>query len=56
MLEDTGGRGRLVGARAFVTSSFLLADSGELTDNQLGLLFVGRDANASTGVTKEERL
>ena len=56
VLEVTGGRGRLVGARGYVTSNFLLADSGELTDHQLGLLFVGRDANASTAITKEERL
>lgn len=43
VLELTGGRGRLAGARGYVTSNFLLADSGELTDHQLGLLFVGRD-------------
>jgi hypothetical protein len=38
--EVTGGRGRLVGARGYVTSNFLLADSGELTDHHLGLLFL----------------
>jgi hypothetical protein len=40
--EVTGGRGRLAGARGFVTSNFLLFDSGELTDHQLGLLFLER--------------
>jgi len=40
VFEITGGRGRLEGARGFVTSNFLLADSGELTDRQLGLLFL----------------
>ena|SRR5438105_2046811 len=40
VLEVTGGRGRLAGARGFVTSNFLLADSGELTDHHLGLLFL----------------
>ena len=42
MLEVTGGRGRLAGARGFVTSNFLLADSGELTDHHIGLLFLER--------------
>ncbi len=41
VLEITGGWGRLAGASGFVTSNFLLADSGELTDHHLGLLFVG---------------
>jgi hypothetical protein len=44
ILEVTGGRGRLAGARGFVTSNFLLADSGEITDHHLGLLFVERPA------------
>lgn len=42
VFEITGGRGRLAGARGYVTSNFLLADSGELTDHHLGLLFVER--------------
>jgi len=44
VLEVTGGSGRLAGARGFVTSNFLLADTGELTDHHVGLLFVGRGA------------
>lgn len=55
VLEVTGGRGRLVGARGYVTSNFLLAENGELRDHQLGLLFVGRDAMARRGTPKEER-
>jgi hypothetical protein len=42
VLEITGGSGRLAGARGFVTSNFLLADTGELTDHHLGLLFLER--------------
>ena len=38
ILEVTGGRGRFLGARGYVTSNFLLADTGELTDYHLGLL------------------
>lgn len=44
VLEVTGGRGRLAGARGFVTSNFLLSDIGELTDHHLGLLFLERPA------------
>lgn len=40
--EVTGGRGRLDGARGFVTSNFLLSETGDLTDHHLGLLFVER--------------
>jgi hypothetical protein len=40
--EVTGGRGRLAGARGYVTSNFLLSESGDLTDHQLGLLFLER--------------
>jgi hypothetical protein len=40
--EVTGGRGRLAGACGYVTSNFLLADTGELTDHHLGLLFLER--------------
>jgi hypothetical protein len=40
ILEVTGGRGRLAGARGFVTSNFLLAETGELTDHHCGLLFL----------------
>jgi hypothetical protein len=42
--EVTGGRGRLAGVRGSIASAFLLADSGELTDHHLGLLFVERSA------------
>jgi hypothetical protein len=40
VLEVTGGTGRLAGARGFVTSNFLLAETGELTDHHCGLLFL----------------
>jgi hypothetical protein len=35
-----GGSGRLASASGRMTSSFLVSDTGELTDHQLGLLFV----------------
>ncbi|HEV2035168.1 MAG TPA: hypothetical protein VGU71_13380 [Candidatus Dormibacteraeota bacterium] len=40
VLEVTGGRGKLAGARGFVTSNFLLSDAGELTDHHQGLIFL----------------
>jgi hypothetical protein len=42
VLEVTGGRGRLAGARGLVTSNFLLSDAGDLNDHHFGLLFVER--------------
>lgn len=45
VLEVTGGRGRLAGARGYVTSNFLLAGDGGLTDHQLGVLFVEKEEN-----------
>ena len=42
VFEVTGGRGRLAGASGFVTSNFLLSDTGELTDHHLGLVFLKR--------------
>ena len=35
-----GGHGRFHGASGRITSNFFLSDTGELTDNQLGLVFV----------------
>jgi hypothetical protein len=40
VLEVTGGRGRLAGARGFVTSNFLLSITGELTDHHQVLVFI----------------
>ena len=42
VLEITGGRGRLAGARGYITSNFLLSDTGALTDHHLGLVFAPR--------------
>src|SRR5438093_2104411 len=38
--EVEGGEGQFAGAEGFITSSFLVSDTGEVTDNQLGLIFV----------------
>ncbi len=42
LLEVVSGTGRLTGARGWVTSNYLLSDTGDLTDTHLGLLFVER--------------
>lgn len=42
LLEVVAGTGRLAGARGWVTSNYLLSDTGDLTDTHLGLLFVER--------------
>jgi hypothetical protein len=38
--EVEGGDGSFAGARGRIASNFLLSDTGELTDNQFGLIFV----------------
>lgn len=38
--EIDGGTGALEGATGRIVSNFLLSDTGELTDNQLGVLFL----------------
>jgi hypothetical protein len=40
MARVTGGDGTFHGARGLITSNFLLSDTGELTENQLGVMFV----------------
>jgi hypothetical protein len=35
-----GGTGQFAGATGRVTSNFVLSDTGELTDNQFGLIFL----------------
>jgi hypothetical protein len=35
-----GGQGQFAGSEGLITSNFLFSDSGEVTDNQLGLIFV----------------
>lgn len=37
--EVTGGSGQFVAASGQVTSNFFLSDTGELTENQLGVIF-----------------
>jgi hypothetical protein len=38
--EVDGGAGRLEGVTGRIVSNFLLSETGELTDNQLGVLFL----------------
>ena len=35
-----GGEGQFAGATGLITSNFTLSDKGEVTDNQLGIIFV----------------
>ena len=35
-----GGDGQFAGAEGFITSNFLVSDTGEVTDHQLGVIFV----------------
>jgi hypothetical protein len=41
VLEIADGTGQFENAAGRVTSNFVLSDTGELTDNQLGLIFLG---------------
>ena len=38
--EVEGGAGQFAGARGLITSNFFISDTGEVTDNDLGLIFV----------------
>ena len=38
--EVEGGEGQFAAAEGFITSNFLVSDTGEVTDHQLGLIFV----------------
>jgi len=40
-----GGSGQFEAARGHIASSFLLSDTGELTDHQVGLVFVRTDGD-----------
>jgi hypothetical protein len=40
VLEVCGGTGRFDGARGRITSNFVVSDDGEITDHQLGVVFV----------------
>jgi hypothetical protein len=40
VLEVCGGTGRFDGAHGRITSNFVVSDDGEVTDHQLGVVFV----------------
>jgi hypothetical protein len=40
VLEVVGGTGQFEGASGRISSNFVLSDTGDLTENQLGLIFV----------------
>jgi hypothetical protein len=39
-IHVVGGTGQFAGATGQITSNFVLSDTGELTDNQLGMVFL----------------
>jgi hypothetical protein len=46
-----GGEGQFAGSEGLITSKFLLSDSGEVTDNHLGVIFVHDPSFGSTAAT-----
>jgi hypothetical protein len=46
-----GGSGRLATASGHVATSFVVSDTGELTDHQLGLVVVAEERPTSTAAT-----
>jgi hypothetical protein len=47
MSRVVGGQGTFDGARGLITSNFLLSDTGELTENQLGVMWTPLERVAS---------
>lgn len=40
MWEVDGGEGQFAGARGRITPNFFVSDTGDVTDNHLGVVFV----------------
>jgi hypothetical protein len=40
MWQVDGGEGQFEGARGLITSNFTVSDTGEVTDHQLGIIFI----------------
>lgn len=52
--EVEGGQGQFANARGRIASNFVLSDTGELTDNHLGLVFLAEPSpGAAEHVSKE---
>jgi hypothetical protein len=45
--EVAGGEGQFEGASGRITSNFFLSDTGELTENQLGVIFANRSKRSA---------
>jgi hypothetical protein len=43
VLEVEGGEGRYEGARGRITSNFVLSPNGEITDEQVAVLFIDKE-------------
>jgi hypothetical protein len=50
--EVAGGAGQFDGANGRVTSNFFLSDAGELTENQLGVIFAAPGKQLDEGGTR----
>jgi hypothetical protein len=51
--EVEGGNGQFERAEGLITSNFLVSDTGEVTDNHLGLIFVQERGSEASAVRKE---
>jgi hypothetical protein len=49
VLYVVDGTGQFDGATGQVTCNFVLSDTGDLTDNQLGMVFLGKEAVTRPG-------
>ena len=53
--EVEGGIGQFANASGRITSNFFISDTGELTDHQLGLVFIGPGIEAERAVRNRRR-
>jgi len=53
--EVEGGTGQFARAEGLITSNFLVSDTGEVTDNHLGLIFVHERRSEAVSATRPPR-
>jgi hypothetical protein len=52
--EVEGGNGQFERAEGLITSNFLVSDTGEVTDNHLGLIFVHEQRSETASAVRKE--
>ena len=52
--EVEGGNGQFERAEGLITSNFLVSDTGEVTDNHLGLIFVHEQRSETSSAVRKE--